>query len=155
MFRRSLFIVATAVAATTMTVAPALATDEPTPPSHQGVKGCVDNMRPVSRLSRNVGSTLHKGVIHGIAIDQGCGPAGAGQVRRVSVSISRRVGKRCQHLLANRRFSRAASCTINVWLRAHGHKTWTFRVGHKLPAGKYMVGSRAVDSAGNIEQHAR
>jgi hypothetical protein len=155
MFRRSLFVVATAVAATTMAVAPAMATDEPAPPSQQGVKSCVDNKRPVSRLSRNVGSTLRRGVIHGIAIDQGCGPAGTGQVRSVSVSISRRVGKRCQHLFANGRFSRAGSCATQVWLRARGRKTWTFRVGHRLRAGKYMVSSRAVDSAGNIERHAR
>ncbi len=153
MFTRSLFVAATTVAAATMAAAPALATDEPAPPATQPTpKACVDNVRPVSRLSGNLQASLRKGVIRGIAIDQGCGAAGAGKLRTVSVSISRRVGKRCQHLLANGRFSRAGSCATHVYLKAKGGKTWTFRLRHKLSAGKYVVSSRAVDSAGNVER---
>jgi hypothetical protein len=155
MFTGSLSVVATVVAAATMAVAPAMATDEPAPhPQQGGGKSCVDNMRPVSRLSGNVRATLRTGVIHGIAIDQGCGAAGAGKVHSVSVSISRRVGTHCRHLLANGRFGRASSCATHVWLHASGGKTWTFHLHHKLAAGRYLVGSRAVDSAGNVEQHA-
>ena len=155
MYTRSLWAVVTAVAAAVMAVAPAMATDEPAPPSQPSVKACVDTMGPVSRLSKNVNATLRHGVIHGIAIDEGCGAAGSGQLRSISVSVSRRVGKRCEHLLANGRFSNAGSCATHVWLKAQGRKAWTFRVGHKLPAGKYMVSSRAVDSAGNVERRGR
>jgi hypothetical protein len=154
MFIRSLSAVAAAVATATIAAAPALATDEPAPPSKPGGTSCVDNMGPVSRVSGNARATLRHGVIHGIAIDQGCGAAGAGKVRSVSVSISRRVGTHCRHLLASGRFSRAGSCGMHVWLHASGGKTWTFRLRHKPAAGKYLIGSRAIDSAGNVEQHA-
>jgi hypothetical protein len=151
MFTRSFSVLAvTVVAAATLAVASAMATDEPAPPSPPSAKACVDNMRPVSRLSAKWKTSFRKGVIRGIAIDQGCGAAGAGKLSRVSVAIERKVGKRCQHLLLNGRLGSASACS-HVWLPAQGKASWSLRLRHKLPRGKYMVSTRAVDSAGNVE----
>jgi len=154
MFTRSFSALAVAfVAAATLAVASAMATDEPAPPS-TSPKACVDNMRPVSRLSASWRTTFRKGILRGIAIDQGCGTAGAGSLKRVSVAIERKVGKRCQHLLRNGRLGRASACR-HVWLPAKGKAKWSLRLAHKLPRGKYMVSTRAVDSAGNVESRSR
>jgi hypothetical protein len=158
MFIRSLSaLVTTLVAAGALAVASAMATDEPAPPaapSPASAKSCVDNMRPVSRLSANWRTAFRKGVVHGIAIDQGCGAAGAGKVSRVSVAIERKVGKRCQHILPSGRLGHATTCR-HVWLPTKGNTNWSLRLSHKLPRGKYVVSTRAVDSAGNVERRGR
>lgn len=151
MFIRSLSaLVGVLVVAGAMAAASAMATDEPAPPAQGTPKTCVDNMRPVSRLSLSWKRGFGNGVIRGIAIDQGCGAAGAGNVRRVSVAIARKVGKRCQHLRLNGRLGPAAKCT-HVWLPAKGTRNWSFRLRHRLPHGKYLVSTRAVDAAGNVQ----
>ena len=156
MFTRSFSALAVAlVAAATLAVASAMATDEPAPPSPVSPKACVDNMRPVSRLSATWRTSFRKGVVRGIAIDQGCGAAGAGNLKRVSVAIERKVGKRCQHLLRNGRFGRASACSHHVWLPAKGKANWSFHLARKLPRGKYTVSTRAVDSAGNVQSRGR
>ena len=161
MFIRSLCAVAGTLAATaTLAVASAMATDEPAPPKPApqatgAPRACVDNMRPLSRLRANWQRGFRAGVIRGIAIDEGCGAGGAGKLRNVSVSVSRRVGNgRCQHLERNGRLGLAGACN-HVWLKAKGTKTWSFRLPHNLPRGKYLVATRAVDAAGNIEARAR
>lgn len=151
MLTRSFFVlVTTLVVASSLAVASALATDEPAPKPGDS-QTCVDNMRPVSHLGTHWRRGFRIGVVRGIAIDSGCGPAGTGTLRRVDVAISRRAGKRCQHLLRSGRLGRATACKP-LWLRAKGKSHWTFRLGHKLPRGKYIVTTRAVDSAGNIER---
>jgi hypothetical protein len=155
MLTRSFSALAVAlVAAATLAVASAMATDEPAPPSPTSAKPCVDNTRPVSRLSASWRTSFRKGVVRGIAIDQGCGAAGAGSLKRVSVAIERKAGKRCQHLLQNGRLGAASACS-HVWLPAKGKATWSLRLRHKLPHGKYVVSTRAVDSAGNVESRSR
>jgi len=155
MFTRSLSVLAvTLVAATTLAVASAMATDEPAPPSPASAKACVDNVRPVSRLSANWKSAFRKGVIRGIAIDQGCGAAGAGKLSRVSVAIERKAGKRCQHVQRNGRLSGAGACS-HVWLPTKGKASWSLHLRHKLPRGAYVVSTRAVDAAGNVESRVR
>ena len=155
MFTRSLSAVAgMLVVAGTLAVASATATDEPAPPTQGSAHACVDNMRPLSRLSVGWQRNFRNGTLRGIAIDQGCGAAGAGKVKRVSVAIARTVGKRCQHVLRNGRLGRASACTTHVWLAAKGTKTWSFRLRHQLPRGKYLVRTRAVDAEGNIETRA-
>jgi hypothetical protein len=154
MFTRSFSALAVAlVAAATLAVASAMATDEPVPQSPASPKACVDNMRPVSRLSANWRTSFRNGVLRGIAIDQGCGAAGSGSLKRVSVAIERKTGKRCQHLLRNGRLGRANACS-HVWLPAKGKASWSLHLAHKLPRGKYMVSTRAVDSAGNVESRS-
>jgi hypothetical protein len=163
MFTRSISTLAgMLIVAGALAVAPAMATDDPAPsaqantaPSAQAnTLTCVDNQRPLSRLSVGWQRGFRKGVVRGIAIDQGCGVAGAGKVKLVSVSIARKVGKRCQHLMPNGRLGRAIACT-HVWLPAKGAKAWIFRLRHRLPRGTYIVSTRAVDSAGNVEGRAQ
>ena len=152
MFTRPLMaVVVTIVIAATVADAAATATDEPAPKPTPAPQTCVDTMRPVSRVSSNLRVTLRRGVIRGFAIDQGCGAAGAGKVKRVDVAISRKVGKRCQALRANRRLGRVGACR-HVWLHAKGTSRWSLRLGHKLPRGTYVVATRAIDSAGNRER---
>ena len=110
-------------------------------------------MRPRSRLSVRWKRDFRHGALQGIAIDQGCGAAGAGKVKRISVAITRKVGKRCQSLKRNGRLGRATACR-QIWLPAKGSKKWTFRLRHQLPRGTYVVSTRAADSAGNIEVRA-
>lgn len=156
MFTRSLSALAgVLVVAGTLAVASALATDEPSPPVQGSTRACVDNMRPLSRLRVGWQSGFRRGVIRGIAIDQGCGAAGAGKVKRVDVAIARKVGERCQHLMRSGRLGRASACTSHIWLAAKGSKSWTFRARHKLPRGRYLVRTRAIDAAGNVEAQAR
>lgn len=156
MFTRYFSALAVAlVAAATLAVASAMATDEPAPQSPQASpKACVDNMRPVSRLSATWKTSFRRGVVRGIAIDQGCGAAGAGSLKRVSVAIERKAGKHCQHVLRNGRLGAAGTCN-HVWLPAKGKANWSLHLAHKLPRGKYIVSTRAIDSAGNVERRGR
>jgi hypothetical protein len=165
MFVRTLCaLVSTVVVAVTLAVAAAMATDEPTPPvpgpktPTQGApqpprspRVCHDTMRPLSRLAVRWQRGFRRGVIRGIAIDQGCGANGAGKVKSVSVAVSRQVAKnRCQHLQGNGRLGHAGACN-HVWLRAKGTKKWSFRLPRHLPRGTYLVATRAIDAAGNVE----
>jgi hypothetical protein len=155
MFTRSLSVLAgMLVVSGTLAATSALATDEPAPPPKGTPKvACVDNMRPLSRLSVGWQGGFRKGSLRGVAIDQGCGTNGAGKVKTVSVAIARKVGNRCQHLMSNGKLGPATACK-HVWLPAKGAKAWTFHVRHALPRGKYIVSTRAIDAAGNIEARA-
>jgi hypothetical protein len=157
MFVRS-FTALAAMFVLTLTLAAtaAMATDEPAPtpqPQSQPTQ-CVDKTRPLSHLNVSWRRGFRSGVIRGIAIDQGCGASGAGKLRRVQVAIARKVGKRCRHLLPSGRLGRATACT-HVWLNAKGTSTWSFRLRHHLPSGKYLVATRAIDAAGNVEARSK
>jgi hypothetical protein len=169
MFVRTLCaLVGTTVVAVTLAVAAAMATDEPAPPvpapkpPTQGApqqpsspRACRDNTRPLSRLEVRWQRGFRRGVIRGIAIDQGCGANGAGKLKSVSVAVSRQVGgNRCQHLQRNGRLGHAGACT-HVWLKAKGTRKWSFRLRRNLPRGKYLVATRAIDAAGNVETETR
>jgi hypothetical protein len=156
MFTRSLSVlVGTLAVSGALAATAAMATDEPAPPLHGTTRAaCVDNMRPLSRLSIDWKRGFRQGAIHGIAIDQGCGANGAGKVKAVSVAIARKVGKRCQHLTPSGRLGRATGCT-HVWLPTKGSSAWRFRLSHRLPRGTYIVSTRAIDSAGNVEARAQ
>jgi hypothetical protein len=160
MFMRSISVAAGVLAAAgTLAVASAMATDEPAPapapaPAPQ-TQPCVDHKAPLSRLRTSWQRGFRTGVIRGMAIDQGCGAGGAGKVKRVDVAIARKSGKHCQNLRRNGSLGRAGACAKRVWLPAKGTKSWSFKLRHKLRAGVYVVSSRAVDAAGNIEARAR
>jgi hypothetical protein len=149
MFVRSFTaLAATFVLTLTLAATAAMATDEPAPAPQSAP--CVDNTRPLSRLNVNWKSGFRNGVIRGIAIDQGCGADGAGKLKRVQLAIALKVGKHCRHLLPSGRLGRAAACT-HLWLTAKGTSTWSFHLRHRLPSGKYVIATRAIDAAGNIE----
>ena len=154
MFRSFMVLAGVLAAALTIAATTALATDEPAPAPAPHTKACVDSMRPLSRLQAGFRRDLRKGVVRGIAIDQGCGANGAGKLNKVQVAIARKVGKRCQHLLANGRLGRPTACS-HVWLNAKGKGAWTFRLSHRLPRGRYIIGTRAIDAAGNIEARTK
>jgi hypothetical protein len=152
MFLRLFTAIGVLFAALTICASAALATDEPAPAPSS--KPCVDNMRPLSRLNATFKRDLHRGLLRGIAIDQGCGADGAGNLKVVRVAVSRKLGKRCQHLMANGRLSKIGSCR-HVWLPAKGKSAWTFKLRHRLPHGKYLVATSAVDASGNIEAQTK
>ena len=151
MFVRSVIaLVGVFAAAGAVAVASATATEEPPPPVPVTTPLCVDNVAPHSRLNADWRRGFRRGVLRGIAIDQGCRAGGAGRIKRVDVSISRSLGKRCQLLKPNGRLSRPTACG-HLWLRARGGTRWTFRLHRRLPHGRYVIRTRAVDSAGNVE----
>jgi uncharacterized protein len=78
-------------------------------------------------------------------------PCGARTVRRVSVSVARRVGKRCSFLTAGGRFGPARACSSAVLLRARGTRPWSFRAAVRLRRGTYVLNVRATDSTGERE----
>jgi hypothetical protein len=158
MFMRSISVAGGVLAAAgTLAVASAMATDEPAPapaPAPQ-TQPCVDHKAPLSRLRVSWQRGFRTGVIRGMAIDQGCGAGGAGKVKRVDVAIARKSGKQCQYLTRKGSLGRAGGCAKRVWLPAKGTKNWTFKLRHKLRSGLYVVSTRAVDAAGNVEAQSR
>ena len=44
------------------------------------------------------------------------------------------------------------SCARNHWIVAHGTSSWSFRLPKRLPGGMYVVRTRAVDFAGNVQR---
>jgi hypothetical protein len=117
--------------------------------------GCRDTTAPSSKLRRGSRFTSKGILLRGLTRDRGCGPGGAGQTARVSLAISRRVGRRCRWLQPNHRFSRTRSCRRATNLPAKGTSSWTFRLRARLPRGTYAVVPRAVDAVGNRENHNR
>jgi hypothetical protein len=154
MFLRFFTVVGVLIASLTLAATAAYATDEPKPAPQAAAAPCVDTMKPLSRLKSSYKRDLRRGVIRGVAIDQGCGANGAGKLKSVRVGVMRKVGKRCQHLLANGRFGKAGSCS-HVWLKAKGTAAWTFKLRTKLKGGKYLIGTSAVDAVGNVEARTK
>ena len=95
----------------------------------------------------------HSGVnVTGKAHDLGCSK----RVARVTVALAKRTGNgRCRYLRAGGALGKAVSCRRPTYIQAKGTKTWTFRSASKLPAGTYVVRSRAIDAAGNLERKQR
>src|SRR3954453_12403675 len=81
---------------------------------------CHDTIAPVTTIGK--GSRFRRSGIslRGTARDKGCGKNGAGKVVRVSLAISRRVGKRCQWLQPNGKLGRTSSCTHKTYVHAKG-----------------------------------
>jgi hypothetical protein len=118
--------------------------------------GCHDRTAPVSAISRKRSHLSRHGILlRGIATDKGCGAGGRGQVARVTLAISRRVGKRCQWLGANDRFGRTTSCRRKTYVNAKGTAKWTYVRKLRLRRGIYAVVARSIDSVGNVERPVR
>ena len=80
------------------------------------------------------------------------GRASAGQrlkVERVEVAITR-AGKRCAWAKRSGKLVRRG-CKRPVWLKARGKRAWSLALARSLPAGKYVVRSRAVVQGGFAE----
>jgi hypothetical protein len=118
----------------------------------QGARtSCRDQTAPVSTLGRRSRFTRRGVTLSGTSRDTGCGPNGAGQVARVDLAISRRIGKRCRWLQPSGRFGPASSCARKTFVTAKGSSKWSFTYHIKLPPGTYAVVPRAIDAVGNQE----
>lgn len=80
-------------------------------------------------------------------------------VSRVEVAILKtgsRKSKKCRWLKNNKAKFRSvrktkAGCKRQVWLRASGTGTWSYKLKESLPAGKYTIYARATPSGGAPE----
>lgn len=122
-----------------------------TRPGGAPVGGCPDTYAPVSRFTtrRARGHTV---TLRGRASDRSC--RSSGSVRAMYAAIGRQQGRLCRFLHAGGRFGAPVSCLRPTYLRARGTVSW--RVARtRLPRGRYVAWSRAVDRAGNVERKDR
>jgi len=75
-------------------------------------------------------------------------------VTKVRVAVGRKIGKRCRYLQPTGRFGKKVRCTQTSYLTTKGTKRWSITKRARLPKGSYLVWSRAIDTAGNIERKA-
>ena len=76
------------------------------------------------------------------------------------MAIARRTGKLCRFLDAQGDFGAKRSCLRTQYVVARTKKAarsvgWSYALGAKLPKGRYLAWSRALDAAGNIERKAK
>jgi hypothetical protein len=109
----------------------------------------------VTTIARGSRFTRKGVALKGVARDRGCGKNGAGQVARVTLAISRRVGRQCQWLQPKGGFSATRSCTRKTYVTANGASKWTYRLKAALKKGTYAVVPRAIDAVGNQEKPVR
>lgn len=122
---------------------------------------CLDITAPTSRVrvarSRTVPRTTltRTGLtVAGPARDRACGSLSARTVERVDVSVQLRVAGGCRSLTAARRLRATRPCADRVWLPSKlsaSHRRYLRRTRARLPAGRYVVSSRATDARGNQE----
>ena len=151
-----------AVAVAALAAVPAMATDEvpappapPVPPAQSAPAptggSCTDSSKPSTRISTKAGRSAHSSLtVRGKSSDRGCGASGSGAVSRVTVSVQRKNGKRCQFMSSKGKLGSKKSCGSPKWLSAHGTSSWSFGMPKSLPRGTYLVRVRAHDSAGNV-----
>ena len=146
MSNRSLVPAAVIVAAA-FTAGPAAAqtpTDNPAPGVPPGA--CVDRSAPSSSFTRQAARRFRRHrILRGFAADAGCG------LDRVAISVAHKRGSKCR-LFGRGRLGRRMSCARNHWIVAHGTSRWSFRLPKRLPGGVYVVRTRAVDFAGNVQR---
>jgi hypothetical protein len=147
---KRLLILAAAGAALAITAGPAAATDNPTP----GVKpgACVDHVKPTSGFTAKAARrAARKRLLRGTAKDTGCG------LNRVSISVARKKDAKCRPLKRNKRLAhRLMRCSRHRWLPVRGTTRWSFRLPKRLPKGRYVIQTRAIDLAGNVHRsHTR
>ena len=72
------------------------------------------------------------------------------------VSVSRRLAhQKCRFLLGNKRFSAPRSCKRTTYLPATGRTSFAFARKLELAKGRYVIWTRGIDAAGNVERKAR
>jgi S-formylglutathione hydrolase FrmB len=116
-------------------------------------RACTDTTRPRSRVLR---PRVRDGrlTVAGVATDAGC--ADESRVDRVVVSIARRQADgRCRPVGPRGFLGRPRDCARTRYVPARGTSRFSLRVPRRLPAGRYIVWSRAIDADGNVERKAR
>jgi S-formylglutathione hydrolase FrmB len=110
-----------------------------------------DDEAPVSIISSGR-SVLRRArlTVRGKATDRGCGDIRP--VAHVELAVFRRQGGgKCRNLLRSGRLGRRMSCRRPLFLSTRGTSRWRFKAKGRLPSGAYVLRSRAVDRAGNVE----
>ncbi len=128
-----------------------------------GGSRCFDTFLPRSRIRRaGAHFAADRFLLAGSASDRRCSGSGKAP-RRVRVSVARLVPPlpgtpnrhhehdRCRFLQRSGSFSEARSCQRIGFLTAHGTSSWSFVHRASVTAGDYLVRTRAVDRAGNVE----
>jgi hypothetical protein len=120
----------------------------------------VDRLAPSSSITRKrLKATRSRVSLSGRATDTA--PRGlTPRIAQVRVAIARRTGKLCRFLDAQGRFGAKRSCKRTQYVVAHVKKAsgsvgWSYGLGARLPRGRYLAWSRALDAAGNIERKAK
>lgn len=159
---RAPLILVSSLAALCSATAPALATDTPAPGTGPGPAAlqdapsvaaiqtalgrCADRTRPTAGFSAKSATTARRTrVLRGTAADRGCG------VAMVTISLARVHGKQCELLTPTGRLARPGGCASARYLMAAGTGQWRLRLPKGLPHGTYVVKTRAIDFAGNVQ----
>jgi hypothetical protein len=143
----------------------ALATDEPptapgsAAPSLSAIRGalqqsgaaCRDPKPPRAGFGPKAAREARSShVLRGTAHDGGTRSERRCGVALVTLSVARKQGTRCAFLV-NRRLSRPRSCQTPRWVIAAGTNRWHLALPKRLPRGRYLVRTRAIDFAGNVQ----
>ncbi|MCW3023698.1 MAG: hypothetical protein JWR30_3020 [Conexibacter sp.] len=159
---RAPLILVSSLAALCSATAPALATDTPAPGTGPGPAAlqdapsvaaiqtalgrCADQTRPTAGFSAKSATTARRTrVLRGTAADRGCG------VAMVTISLARVHGKQCELLTPTGHLARPGGCASARYLMAAGTGQWRLRLPKGLPHGTYVVKTRAIDFAGNVQ----
>lgn len=116
--------------------------------------GCADRIAPRSAFARRGVRGSRRGGIaaRGSASDSGC----SGTVARVTLAVALRIGGgRCRYLQASGRLGARVRCRQPTYVSASGTSAWSLHLRRRLPPGTYVVRSRAIDAAGNVERKSR
>lgn len=112
---------------------------------------CRPGAGPRTSVNRRRSKLRRSGlVLAGLSRSRGCSV-----VRRVEVSVARRVGRKSCRNLGARRFGHTRPCRRVRWLRARGTAAWSFRLSVKLRPGRYLIRVRARDATGTVERARR
>ena len=119
------------------------------PPVPGGDSSCTDRSAPNSRFAKV--KLTRKGIrLSGRATDKGCG-----RVANVAVAVAKVSGKKCRFVSSLRKLVKARSCRKPVFLKAKGTSKWSYALKTKLGKGRYVVFTRATDTAGNRSRLVR
>jgi hypothetical protein len=119
---------------------------------------CVDRTSPTSRFSRaSLRASRASLTLAGTSKDRGCRQGNAtaavkGNIKRVSIAVARKAGKRCRFLRRSGTFGSATSCSKAAYLTAHGKSRWSLTLRGTFPAGSYVARVRATDRRRNVER---
>jgi hypothetical protein len=124
--------------------------------------GCKDLETPRSSISRAAARLSARRLsLRGYARDRACDLPSPASVARVDVSLARRQRGGCRLLSSRGRLGRqVSSCSrprfalrARLGGRRAGARLWALRRAVRLPAGRYVLVSRARDRAGNVQRY--
>lgn len=128
------------------------------PPKPAPRLACLDITPPSSAIAPGTRLTARRIVVVGTARDRACGAASPRTLRRVEIAVARRVAGGCRAVDRRGRLrDRTRPCGARVWLPARlssDRRRFELSRPARLPAGRYVVASRATDARGNRQAAA-